>query len=302
MWVCVTWTKYWLTFNPVLDNFSRPTFITMVMHSSTLCVSEIQAVYSAEHKHSQINTIMSAAGFWLRPRPEHLSRPPAQITTNPADQCVLPFNNATVNMINVTLYAPFSSSLHVSSSSRFSPPPPAGETFSENYSHTEKCKPCKECTGLMRLKTPCTDSNDAVCVCNYNYFFNYNTGRCEHCTVCPVGEGVFSHCDHEHDTVCEECVDNTFSDRESSLEPCLPCTICDEDTETELAECTPTRDSVCHSKSTAKQYIIHCCTTLVPVTNCIAGIHSQNIIWIIHARLGVQQELVEDKSEVDSRT
>ncbi|XP_024920014.1 tumor necrosis factor receptor superfamily member 16 isoform X1 [Cynoglossus semilaevis] len=121
------------------------------------------------------------------------------------------------------------------------------ETFSENYSHTEKCKPCKECTGLMRLKTPCTDSNDAVCVCNYNYFFNYNTGRCEHCTVCPVGEGVFSHCDHEHDTVCEECVDNTFSDRESSLEPCLPCTICDEDTETELAECTPTRDSVCHN-------------------------------------------------------
>uniref|UniRef100_A0A3Q3SY32 Nerve growth factor receptor a (TNFR superfamily, member 16) n=1 Tax=Mastacembelus armatus TaxID=205130 RepID=A0A3Q3SY32_9TELE len=127
------------------------------------------------------------------------------------------------------------------------------ETFSENYSHTEQCRPCTQCTGLMRLDTPCTDSNDAICVCNYNFFFNMISGRCEPCTVCPVGQGVYAHCEHNHDTVCEECVDNTFSDRESSLEPCLPCTICDEETELELATCTPTSDTVCHSKSATHQ-------------------------------------------------
>uniref|UniRef100_A0A3B4VJ14 Nerve growth factor receptor n=1 Tax=Seriola dumerili TaxID=41447 RepID=A0A3B4VJ14_SERDU len=114
------------------------------------------------------------------------------------------------------------------------------ETFSENYSHTEQCRPCTQCTGLMRLETPCTDSNDAVCVCNYNFFFDTISGRCEPCTVCPVGQGVFAHCEHNHDTVCEECVDDTFSDRESSLEPCLPCAICDDETEIQLALCSPT--------------------------------------------------------------
>uniref|UniRef100_A0A3Q2Q5L7 Nerve growth factor receptor a (TNFR superfamily, member 16) n=1 Tax=Fundulus heteroclitus TaxID=8078 RepID=A0A3Q2Q5L7_FUNHE len=116
------------------------------------------------------------------------------------------------------------------------------ETYSENYSHTEKCKPCTQCTGLMRMDTPCTDSNDAKCVCNYNFYFNAISERCEPCTVCPLGQGVYSHCSHYHDTVCEECVDDTFSDRESYLEPCLPCTICEEDIEIQTAECTPTPD------------------------------------------------------------
>lgn len=101
----------------------------------------------------------------------------------------------------------------------------------------------------MRMKTPCTDSNDAICICNYNFFFNTMSGQCEPCTVCPAGQGVYAHCEHDHDTVCEECMDDTYSDRESYLDPCLPCTICDEETEKQLAVCTPTSDSVCHSKS-----------------------------------------------------
>ncbi|RVE69847.1 hypothetical protein OJAV_G00082010 [Oryzias javanicus] len=119
------------------------------------------------------------------------------------------------------------------------------ETFSENYSLTEKCTPCTQCMGLMRMVAPCTDINDAKCECDYNYFFNPLSGRCERCTVCPRGQGVFSQCDHFHDTVCEDCVDETYSDQESSLEPCLPCTICEDDVETLEAECTPTTDTVC---------------------------------------------------------
>ncbi|XP_056144384.1 tumor necrosis factor receptor superfamily member 16 [Lampris incognitus] len=121
------------------------------------------------------------------------------------------------------------------------------ETYSENSSHTEECSPCTRCTGLMRMQTPCTDSNDALCVCDYEYFFSELSGRCELCTVCPAGQGVLAHCDHHHDTVCEECVDDTFSDRDSSLDPCLPCTICDEGIEIELAVCTAVSDSVCHN-------------------------------------------------------
>ncbi|XP_033999727.1 tumor necrosis factor receptor superfamily member 16 [Trematomus bernacchii] len=121
------------------------------------------------------------------------------------------------------------------------------ETFSDIYSHKEQCRPCTECTGLMRMETPCTDSNDAVCICDYNYFFDKVSAKCMPCTVCLVGMGVYSHCENEHDTVCEECVDETYSERESSLDPCLPCTICDDETEIQLEGCTPNGDSVCHN-------------------------------------------------------
>lgn len=121
------------------------------------------------------------------------------------------------------------------------------ETFSENYSHTEQCRPCTQCTGLMRMETPCTDSNDAICSCDYNYFFSSISGKCEPCTVCPAGQGVYAHCEHNHDTMCERCEDDTYSDRESYLDPCLPCTICDEETEIQRAECTAYSDSICHN-------------------------------------------------------
>uniref|UniRef100_A0A8C7F9H5 Nerve growth factor receptor n=1 Tax=Oncorhynchus kisutch TaxID=8019 RepID=A0A8C7F9H5_ONCKI len=121
------------------------------------------------------------------------------------------------------------------------------ETYSETYSHTDTCIPCTMCTGLMRMQTPCTDSNNAICVCDYNYYLNEVSGRCEPCTVCPAGQGVLAHCEHNHDTVCEECIDDTYSDRDSSLDPCLPCTICDEGIEVELSACTPVSDSFCHN-------------------------------------------------------
>ncbi|XP_056101802.1 nerve growth factor receptor b isoform X2 [Rhinichthys klamathensis goyatoka] len=118
------------------------------------------------------------------------------------------------------------------------------ETFSENFSHTEKCQPCTPCSELMRMLEPCTDANDAVCVCDYGFFFSDVTGRCEACTVCPVGKGVLMGCSFDRDTVCEECVDDTYSDQETSFDPCLPCTQC-EQPDMELESCTPFRDAVC---------------------------------------------------------
>ncbi len=77
------------------------------LHS--VCMTEIKAVYSAQHKHIGIDIVMSTAGFWLSHQQEHLSCPGAQITKSPVDQCVLPSNECAVNMINVirlTVYPP----------------------------------------------------------------------------------------------------------------------------------------------------------------------------------------------------
>ncbi|KAL4617797.1 tumor necrosis factor receptor superfamily member 16 [Arapaima gigas] len=124
------------------------------------------------------------------------------------------------------------------------------ETFSENFSHTEPCQPCTKCTGLMRMQTPCTDTNDAVCVCDYGYYMSELTGTCERCTLCPVGFGVLGRCEPTHDTICEECEDSTFSDQESLLDPCMPCSICDDELEQQLETCTPIRDTTCRAINT----------------------------------------------------
>ncbi|XP_029384138.1 nerve growth factor receptor b [Echeneis naucrates] len=117
------------------------------------------------------------------------------------------------------------------------------ETFSENHSHTEKCQPCTQCNGLLRMETPCTDSNDATCVCNYGYYLNTITQQCQPCTKCLEGHGMLLSCELDHDTVCEVCNGDTYSDQESSREPCIPCTICDEGDE--LVPCSSSSDTVC---------------------------------------------------------
>ncbi|KAM9773349.1 nerve growth factor receptor b [Syngnathus typhle] len=119
------------------------------------------------------------------------------------------------------------------------------ETFSENFSHTERCQPCTKCTGLFRMETPCTDANDATCVCNYGFYLNELSQRCEPCTKCPVGQGMLLSCESDHDTVCEECGGDTYSDQESSREPCIPCATCDEGEELQLQACTAVTDTVC---------------------------------------------------------
>lgn len=97
------------------------------------------------------------------------------------------------------------------------------------------------------MDTPCTDANDAICVCKYGYYQNSITQLCEPCTKCPEGQGMLYACEADHDTVCEECGGDTYSDQESSLEPCIPCTTCDEDVV--LDPCTPFSDTVCEGKS-----------------------------------------------------
>ncbi|XP_023258245.1 tumor necrosis factor receptor superfamily member 16-like [Seriola lalandi dorsalis] len=127
------------------------------------------------------------------------------------------------------------------------------ETFSENLSHMEQCQPCTQCTGLLRMETPCTDSNDATCVCNYGYYLDEISQRCQPCTKCPEGQGMLLSCELDHDTMCEQCIGDTYSDQESSREPCIPCTLCDEGDE--LQACTSVSDTVCQVRYMTTPFI-----------------------------------------------
>ncbi|TRY58697.1 hypothetical protein DNTS_023107 [Danionella cerebrum] len=124
-----------------------------------------------------------------------------------------------------------------------------GEKY-RNFSHLEQCQPCTPCSDLMRMLTPCTDANNAVCVCDYGFYYSKVTGRCEACTICPIGKGVLTRCNFENDTLCEECDDDSFSDQETAFDPCLPCTMC-ELPELELRSCSPVSDAVCRDVDAA---------------------------------------------------
>ncbi|XP_039595914.1 tumor necrosis factor receptor superfamily member 16 isoform X2 [Polypterus senegalus] len=123
------------------------------------------------------------------------------------------------------------------------------ESFSEIYSHTEACQPCTKCGHLLRMMAPCTESADAICVCDYGYFKDRLSGQCMPCTVCPLGQGVYTECTEDRDTTCEQCPEGTYSDQDSSMDPCLPCAQCDEDDEMMLEPCTSTSDAICREVS-----------------------------------------------------
>lgn len=119
-------------------------------------------------------------------------------------------------------------------------------------SATEPCKPCTECVGLQSMSAPCVEADDAVCRCAYGYYQDEGTGRCEACRVCEAGWGLVYSCQDKQNTVCEECPDGTYSDEANHVDPCLPCTVC-EDTERQLRECTRWADAECEGERAAAQ-------------------------------------------------
>uniref|UniRef100_A0A8B9SYT3 Nerve growth factor receptor n=1 Tax=Anas platyrhynchos TaxID=8839 RepID=A0A8B9SYT3_ANAPL len=107
-------------------------------------------------------------------------------------------------------------------------------TYSDTVSATEPCN----------MSAPCVESDDAVCRCAYGYYQDELSGSCKECRVCEVGFGLMFPCRDSQDTVCEECPEGTFSDEANFVDPCLPCTICEEN-EVMVKECTATSDAEC---------------------------------------------------------
>uniref|UniRef100_A0A4X2KLF9 Tumor necrosis factor receptor superfamily member 16 n=2 Tax=Vombatus ursinus TaxID=29139 RepID=A0A4X2KLF9_VOMUR len=117
-------------------------------------------------------------------------------------------------------------------------------TFSDTISATEACKPCTECVGLQSMSAPCVEADDAVCRCAYGYYQDEDSGLCKPCSVCEPGSGLVFSCQDKQNTVCEVCPEGTYSDEANHVDPCLPCTACEE-TERETRECTRWSDREC---------------------------------------------------------
>ena len=126
--------------------------------------------------------------------------------------------------------------------------PLPGVTYSDTVSATEPCKPCTQCVGLQSMSAPCVESDDAVCRCAYGYYQDEASGSCKECRVCEVGFGLMFPCQDSQDTVCEECPEGTFSSEANFVDPCLPCTTCEEN-EVMVKECTATLDAECRGKT-----------------------------------------------------
>uniref|UniRef100_A0A8C3REN6 Tumor necrosis factor receptor superfamily member 16 n=1 Tax=Cyanoderma ruficeps TaxID=181631 RepID=A0A8C3REN6_9PASS len=117
-------------------------------------------------------------------------------------------------------------------------------TFSDTASATEPCKPCTQCVGLQSMSAPCVESDDALCRCAYGYFQDEASGTCRECRACQAGFGLMFPCKDSQDTVCEECPEGTFSSEANFVDPCLPCTTCEEN-EVLVRECTAVQDAEC---------------------------------------------------------
>ncbi|NXE71474.1 TNR16 factor, partial [Calcarius ornatus] len=128
-------------------------------------------------------------------------------------------------------------------------------TFSDMASATEPCKPCTQCEGLQSMSAPCVETDDAVCRCAYGYFQDEASGSCRECRVCEVGFGLMFPCKDSQDTVCEECPEGTFSSEANFVDPCLPCTTC-EDNEVLVRECTAVADAEC--REPCPVWLCHC--------------------------------------------
>ncbi|XP_017595986.1 PREDICTED: tumor necrosis factor receptor superfamily member 16, partial [Corvus brachyrhynchos] len=101
-------------------------------------------------------------------------------------------------------------------------------TYSDTVSATEPCKPCTQGVGAQASGSSQDDPG----------------GTCRECRVCEVGFGLMFPCKDSQDTVCEECPEGTFSSEANFVDPCLPCTTCEEN-EVLVRECTAVADAEC---------------------------------------------------------
>lgn len=92
------------------------------------------------------------------------------------------------------------------------------------------------------------ETDDTMCACAYGFYESEDNGECLHCRTCPVGYGMVEPCSMNQNTVCEKCPEWTFSNVDNNMDPCLPCTICEDDEDT-VTECTTTVDTICYRES-----------------------------------------------------
>ncbi|XP_039189004.1 tumor necrosis factor receptor superfamily member 16 isoform X2 [Crotalus tigris] len=118
-------------------------------------------------------------------------------------------------------------------------------SYSDTVSATEPCKPCKECVGLESMSAPCVESDNTICKCIYG-FYRDESNKCKKCRICEMGFGLVLPCVENQNTLCEKCPAGTYSDDANYVDPCFPCTVCEEDEVIEK-DCAATSDAKCRA-------------------------------------------------------
>ncbi|KAL8588543.1 hypothetical protein ACOMHN_058442 [Nucella lapillus] len=124
-----------------------------------------------------------------------------------------------------------------------------GLTYSTSQPHTgQPCRTCSRCPKHADASRPCTPTHDTVCRCPVGiYYLSGRTGLCELCDLCPAGWGILRACAGRDNTVCQKCLNGTFSDALSATAQCHPCSSCGEGQKV-LRGCSATGDTECINK------------------------------------------------------
>eukprot|EP00062_Callorhinchus_milii_P027268 gi/632990361/ref/XP_007884133.1/ PREDICTED: tumor necrosis factor receptor superfamily member 16-like [Callorhinchus milii] len=117
-----------------------------------------------------------------------------------------------------------------------------------SFSPSEGMSPCRPCTRCPEQESmPCTAQADTGCHCREGAYLLPGTG-CVQCSSCPPGYGVTAQCQAGTDTQCQRCPNDTFSERESREQACVPCWHCD-DQSFVLRDCSTVSNTVCLPKN-----------------------------------------------------
>ncbi|XP_048417460.1 tumor necrosis factor receptor superfamily member 5-like isoform X5 [Stegostoma tigrinum] len=118
------------------------------------------------------------------------------------------------------------------------------------YGHAGHC--CTMCSPEMglQIKQPCSYTRNTECKPrNGHYCKDKNCQMAFIHKTCPPGEGVKEKGTQFKDTVCEVCADGTYSSNDSSTEPCVKWTKCEERNQKLVNQGTSKSDAVCKDES-----------------------------------------------------
>ncbi|XP_042334515.1 tumor necrosis factor receptor superfamily member 8 [Sceloporus undulatus] len=117
-----------------------------------------------------------------------------------------------------------------------------------------RCEACVKCTTERHLleRSACTQDTGRVCECESGRFCQTPVANsCARCTPhrsCKPGFGVRTKGTAENDTECEECPPGTFSNEDSSIQPCNTHTNC-----TRLNKISVRKGNATHDERCANQ-------------------------------------------------
>ncbi|XP_048417461.1 tumor necrosis factor receptor superfamily member 5-like isoform X6 [Stegostoma tigrinum] len=113
----------------------------------------------------------------------------------------------------------------------------------------EECEKSYSEMGLQ-IKQPCSYTRNTECKPrNGHYCKDKNCQMAFIHKTCPPGEGVKEKGTQFKDTVCEVCADGTYSSNDSSTEPCVKWTKCEERNQKLVNQGTSKSDAVCKDES-----------------------------------------------------